>query len=405
MSENFRIIYFDMGQGDSILIVCPDQRLVMIDCGSAKGLTEDEKDTIATEIREHTKINKAKLNALILTHPDKDHYNQVIDLLYERSITSDHGGKRSSKRLDTVTIENVYFSEVATETKKDPLSGYYVAAVGKNIRLANFKTQNLHKIVINQTAQKCLTYQSADAFDVGKVKESNIANYRYELLLGKTKQGNQWKVSIIAGCCEAPNATDAIKNNAISLVTLLEIGSFKALFLGDATTSTEDFLMKQHTALISNVSFAHVAHHGSDTSSGEAFVKAVSPKGAQITTQVAESGFCLPKRDQFMRWHAPVSQLPDELLHFCDYWEKATTTKVNAELSKWKKNSSYKDHIHSSGESNCKYYLQIDQINPNFIGYYFLAPERMLFRGQTKKNIWQTATSGLTEWFLPESFQ
>src|ERR1700757_3420076 len=118
MSENFIIIYFDMGQGDSILIVCPDQRLVMIDCGSAKGLTEEEKDTIATEIREHTKENKGKLDALILTHPDKDHYNQVIDLLYERSITSNRKGKRSITRLDTVTIENVYFSAVATKKEK-----------------------------------------------------------------------------------------------------------------------------------------------------------------------------------------------------------------------------------------------------------------------------------------------
>jgi beta-lactamase superfamily II metal-dependent hydrolase len=401
MSEDFKIIYFDVGQGDTILIVCPDKRLVMIDCGSTKGLTESDKDAIATEIREHAKNNKAKLNALILTHPDKDHYNQVIALLHQRSITSNGGGKTSTS-LDTVTIENVYYSAVGTEEK--PLFAYKEAAVGTNIRLKKFKTQNLHKIVINEQAQECLTYQSSDAFDVAKVNKSNIASYRYELFAGKTQKGDQWKVSLIAGCCEAPGATFAVKNNAISLVTLLEIGSYKALFLGDATSSTEDFLMKQHKALISNVTFAHVAHHGSDTSSGEAFVKAVNPKGAQITTQVAESGFCLPKKDQFMLWRAQVSEHSTDLVHFVDYWERAELTKVNAELSKWQKNSSYKDHIHITGSRKNKYYLQIDEISSSFIGYYFLGPGCMLFRGQTKRNIWQTATSGLTEWFLPGSF-
>ena len=392
-----------MGQGDSILIVCPNQRLVMIDCGSAKGLTEDEKDAIAIEIREKTKVNREKLDALILTHPDKDHYNQVIGLLHERSFTSNRGGKRSITRLDAVTLENVYFSALPTKTKKRPLSAYSEAAVGRNICLSNFKTLKLHKIAINEDEQKCLTYQSADAFDVDKVKESKINNYKHEILSGKTKNGNPWKVSIIAGCGTSANDTSAaLKNNAISLVTLLEIGTYKALFLGDATTSTGRLLMQKHKASISKVSFAHVPHHGSDTSSGEAFVKTVSPKGAQITTQTAESGFCLPKKNQFMRW---LDQVSDERLHFFDYWEIAADTKVNAELSKWRGNVNYKAHIHTSGERGNKYYLQIDEITPQFTGYYFLAHERMLFRGQTKKNIWQTATSGLTEWFLPGSFQ
>ena len=393
MSENFRLVYYDVGQGDCILVVCPDDRLVMIDCGSLKGLDPEEKIEIAIDIRKFTSRNDGKLDALILTHPDKDHYNLVIQLLFKSGYKED--GKEFT--LDTVTFEDVYFSEEIILGKK-PMWHYGVNRIGDNIKACKFKTQNLHHIIITDTAQRRLTYSRNDNFETPEIKP--IQNHRYSVMHGVTPGGQQWEISIIAGSIRGVDDT-----NPMSLVTLLEIGAnkeYKALMLGDSTVETEAFLMNTHRQLISNVKFVHVPHHGSDTSSGPAFVQLVNPQGAQETMQTAESGFCLPKAIQTVRW---IKQIKIEKeMHFVDYWEIAENTKVNAELDKWRKNGFYKNHIKTSGEHNNKFYLQIDEITPDFIGYYYLAYERMLFRGQIRTNLWQTGGSGLTEWLLPASF-
>lgn len=394
MTEWFKLVYYDVGQGDCILVVCPDNRLVMIDCGSSKGLTLDEKIDIAVDIRKFTNNNNGKLDALILTHPDKDHYNLVVQLLYQRSYVEEE----TEYKLNTVTFEDVYFSEEIVDGK-GPMWHYSVAAIGANIKAFKFKTQSLHHIIITDSDQRRLTYSQSDDWDMPEVEP--IQNHRYSVMHGTTPAGQQWEISIIAGSIKGLDDT-----NPMSLVTLLEIGDnkeYKALMLGDATFETEAFLLNTHRNLISDVKFVHVPHHGSDTSSGLTFVQAVNPKGAQETMQTAETGFCLPKAVQTVRW---IKQMDNQKeMHFVDYWEIAEDTKVNAELAKWEKNGFYKPHIKTSGEHNNKYYLQIDKITPEFIGYYYLIHERMLFRGQTKENLWQTGVSGLTEWLLPNSFR
>jgi beta-lactamase superfamily II metal-dependent hydrolase len=391
--ENFRIVYFDVGQGDTILVVCPDLKLVMIDCGSAKGLGAEEKESINAEIRLHASRNKNNLDALILTHCDKDHYNQVIQFLYE----SWYMQGDTKITLDTVTFSDVYFSEKNGRTDCNPLETYKEGAVGSNIRGSLFKTQNLHHVFINKDQHKVLKYSQDNDFSMAEVED--IQNHRLQILHGVTDGGQKWQVSIIAGNVPGANAT-----NPRSLVTLLEIGpnlEYKALFLADGTTETEAFLMATHKDLITNVSFAHVPHHGSDTSSGAEFVRTVNPRGAQTTMQTAESGFCLPKKIQSIRW---INQVAEKELHLVDYWEIAEETKVNEELANWRANGLYNKHIKTSGEHNNKYYLQIDKINADFLGYYYLVPERMLWRAQTKQNVWQTGVSGLVEWFLPRNF-
>lgn len=56
------VIFFDVGQGDSALIITPDNKTVLIDCG------ETEKAAESLEI-----MNITYIDVLIITHPDSDH--------------------------------------------------------------------------------------------------------------------------------------------------------------------------------------------------------------------------------------------------------------------------------------------------------------------------------------------
>lgn len=80
--------------------------------------------------------------------------------------------------------------------------------------------------------------------------------------------------------------TDTKKNfgdelNNYSLVLKASLGKFSVMLTGDAETQAEDDILKSGEAVSASV--LKVGHHGSRTSTGENFLKAVSPKAAVIS--------------------------------------------------------------------------------------------------------------------------
>jgi len=76
------------------------------------------------------------------------------------------------------------------------------------------------------------------------------------------------------------NGKEFEDSNDTSVVVRLVFGRDSFLFMGDATTKTEDDLIAKNVFLDSGV--LKVGHHGSKTSTSENFVKSVSPKIAVI---------------------------------------------------------------------------------------------------------------------------
>lgn len=82
-TSTFRITAIDSGQGDCALIECPNGTNVMVDCGSSRN---------AHSSREHVRevlsqrIGDAAIDVLVLTHPDRDHYNWVPAVLDGREV-------------------------------------------------------------------------------------------------------------------------------------------------------------------------------------------------------------------------------------------------------------------------------------------------------------------------------
>ena len=60
--KNLSVIFFDVGQGDSAMVVTPDNKKILIDCG--------EFDDAAFYIQA---MNITEIDILIITHPDNDH--------------------------------------------------------------------------------------------------------------------------------------------------------------------------------------------------------------------------------------------------------------------------------------------------------------------------------------------
>lgn len=67
--ENLSVVFFDVGQGDSALIVAPDGVKVLIDCG--------EFEDAALYLKE---MNITWIDLLVISHPDKDHLGGCDDV-------------------------------------------------------------------------------------------------------------------------------------------------------------------------------------------------------------------------------------------------------------------------------------------------------------------------------------
>ena len=394
----FQINYYYMGQGDCILIKCPDGKLVMIDCGSSKGVgagsNVDLLLAVCTHVRALTRKNNGKIDILILTHKDKDHYNQVKQIFSSRTITEPDGSK---KQLSKVNIDDIYFSSPSAKSASYAMTQFKVNNCGNEIIGHAFQTDTVNQVFINASEQELLTYYSGSNFELSHGTSTPIAGKRLTLLNGTTA-GKNWSVSIIAGQVpETDNDSDDL-TNALSLVTLLEFGTSKGLFLGDATKATEAYLMQNQKSLIKNCDFVHIPHHGSRTSSGSAFVNLVKPKGAEVTHETFETGNRLPKEDVLDRYLSILKPKGAET-HKIDYWQQIKRNRYESILKIWQQKYSKYLFVGTNGV----FFLKIPpKYNNDFVFIYRTKTQYWgLYRGDTTKNLWATGATGFVQWTLP----
>jgi beta-lactamase superfamily II metal-dependent hydrolase len=402
MAEEFEIKYFYMGQGDCILIVCPNGKLVMIDCGSAKGLGANSKEllNVCFDVRRYTRKNKRKIDHLILTHKDRDHYNQVRDVFSLRSFVNS-----TKKPLHRIKADTVYFSSPAAPSANYAITQFTENGCGNAIIGHTYQTNTIKQVFINSTEQKVLTYTKATNFLLASGTTTQLKGMKLGLLSGTTAGGKKWSVSIIAGQVpETPQKQGQPKldpTNALSLVTLLEIDNSKALFLGDATLATESFLMNFRKALIQNVEFVHIPHHGSRTSSGKNFVKIVNPKGAEVTHETFETGNRLPKQDVLKRWQVKLLLQEKTDDHALDYWQELSAKQYDQILASWKKKN-----YPIEKRARVAFMLKIPKgFKNDFVCIYKTVTQYWgLYRAKTDLNLWGTGADDFNEWTLPLTY-
>lgn len=102
------------------------------------------------------------------------------------------------------------------------------------------------------------------------------------------------------------NASDDL--NEHSIVTLITYEKYKMLLMGDATTNNENELLKQFD--LKAVDVLKVGHHGSKTSTSEAFIRAITPK-VSLVSVAHNNRYNLPNQETINRlisYHSQVYQ-------------------------------------------------------------------------------------------------
>lgn len=219
-SRMLRINFFDIGQGDAMLITTPKNQTMLIDGGPNNRVLE--------KLGKNLPPFQKKINIVILTHPHADHVLGLIEVLrrYEAGLLILNG----------------------TELKTEIYSEFLKAAKEKNV-----------KIII---AQEGTAIHFSD-------------NLEFDIISPDKDSGD-----LVFGVKSESFGVGGNDVNDSSIVGKLMFNNFSIMFMGDATSKIENKLLAYGNGLKSNI--LKVGHHGSKYSSSFNFLNAVSPRAAII---------------------------------------------------------------------------------------------------------------------------
>ena len=223
--RNLKVVFFDVGQGDSAFIETPEGHQIIIDGGPDSSLLQ--------KLNERMPFWDRTIDLVILTHPEKDHMTGLIDLLEQYKI---------DYFLWTGIIKNSPQSKKLSELLEKAQSqdkNYFLAS------LAEFKPT---KIIF---AEPDSDLSAGDVY--------------IDILSPLENLSGQ----------EVQNTNDS------SVVVKLIYGENEFIFTGDIGFSIEKKLVSAGIDLSADV--LKVAHHGSKYSTSDKFLAVASPEVAVIS--------------------------------------------------------------------------------------------------------------------------
>ena len=121
------------------------------------------------------------------------------------------------------------------------------------------------KVILNNDS-----YTDLEEKLISKLKDKDIKYYNK---IDKINIGKRYMYFL--------NRKEFSNENDNSIVIYFEYLDYKFLFMGDASSSAEDYLLDSYN--LKDISFLKVGHHGSKTSSSSDFIEGINPKISVIS--------------------------------------------------------------------------------------------------------------------------
>ena len=227
--DTLEMTVLDIGQGDCIYIAFPDGKNMMMDIGSEFRSTSPWNH--ANEFLQAK--NVTQIDYLFITHGDYDHIRDA------------------KKLLDNYEIKSLYM----------PLD----------------KAQDSNTWLNLLEAAKEETYTSEDGKTVDAEYNNNVGAY--------TISGENWEMKCYSfDEADYPSGTNAEKINAVSPICLLEYADRTIVLTGDANEMTEEYVLAKGYLDNIDTDILKVGHHGSKSSTTQAFLDKIDAEFAIIST-------------------------------------------------------------------------------------------------------------------------
>jgi competence protein ComEC len=242
-----KIVMLDVGpvEGDSMLILAPGGKSVLIDAGDAG------KGKVVLEALKRHKVEK--LDYFIATHPHPDHIGAADEVL-------------NGIKVDTVIDNGVDMSTPAPSPTPAKRGARPTPTPAPRKTRAKTVTSffDEYKEALEKSGAKHQKAQPGEKIDLGGGAILTVLAPNEPFF---TK--DQMK-------------TGGNEANANSIVMRLDFGGFSMLLMGDAEEQTESRLLSRDADLTGKV--IKIAHHGSKYASSEEFLTRVKPEAAIIST-------------------------------------------------------------------------------------------------------------------------
>jgi len=237
-SRNLKVYFIDVGQGDSVFISTYSGKNILIDGGGYSSFAYTQKGE--EKIRDMGE-------------------STVIPYLLDKRVTS----------LDIV---------IATHGHEDHIAG--LVSVLKNVNVRTLVVPDLENNINDSYAIDADTGEGMAALDnlirIAAERNINVLKCREGDML---KIDKKTKIHVLHPGINHKYNKSALNN--LSLVLKLEYKNIRMLFTGDIEKEAEDDILNSGMDIKANV--LKVAHHGSDSSTQEDFLKAVMPDAAVIS--------------------------------------------------------------------------------------------------------------------------
>lgn len=221
----FQIHVIDVGQGDSFLIKFPNNKVMLIDCG-----TMDEGENVVRYVKAFfSNEGLNKIDYLLLTHQDSDHIGGAI------------------KVLSQINVENVIRPKVVSEGESEIYPNYQVSQSTTYLQVINLAYQNNCDMIFSERGLE---------FEFGGAKVEFLS----------------------------PSKNYYSTSNDYSAVVMVTFQTKKFLFMGDASSQIEKLLISEYGDYL-KADVLKVGHHGSSTSSSMEFLQIVQPDYAIISAR------------------------------------------------------------------------------------------------------------------------
>ena len=276
-----QVHFLDVGQGDSILILFPDGKDMLIDCANYNNSSAYRTETL-DYIEDY--VPDGQLDYLMLTHCDSDHVYFMDEVLEEYRVENIFMPNVLATH-DKVAEADLPEDALARFTDEDTVStacyaDFFIAALtepGCTVYLNVDPDEDTNSIVITDDGVQ----------DPGSPDED--ATYRLTFY-----------------CPTAEYYTDsdlssAEEKNAISPIGILEYNGFRLVLTGDSNEINEPVFVRRVGGSL-DCDVLKVGHHGSETSSTDAFLDCVDCEYAVISCNADGNTFSHPRQNTLDRF-------------------------------------------------------------------------------------------------------
>lgn len=275
-----QVHFMDVGQGDSILILFPDGKDMLIDCANYNNSSAYRTETLAYI---DTYVTDGQLDYLMLTHCDSDHVyfmdevleNYQVDNVFMPNVLATHDKVAEAdlpqEQLDRFTDEDT----VSTACYAD----FFIAALTEpdcTVTLNVDPDEDTNSIVIT---------------DGTKLSDG-------------TYDGATYMLTFYCPTEEYYATTDlssAEEKNAVSPIGILEYNDVRIVLTGDSNEINEPTFVERIDGSL-DCDVLKVGHHGSETSSTEEFLDAINCEYAVISCNADGNTFYHPRQNTLDRF-------------------------------------------------------------------------------------------------------